>query len=98
MLKQTVYKGACDCKDFRFGRQCFENYIIRNLSWKELFDGYALLHVLRYNEKYKQLSLKELTQTENFYGDYISCSTGPFTVVWEDPCWCFKYKIRSLAM
>ena len=32
MLKQTVYKKACDCNDFRFRGQCFENYITRNLS------------------------------------------------------------------
>ena len=81
MLKQTVYKGACDCKDFRFGRQCFENYIIRNLSWVEIFNGYALLHVLCYNEKHKQLSLEELAQTEQPYDDHLSSNIGPFAFV-----------------
>ena len=100
MKKQKVYK-ACDCKDFRFGGQRFENYITdptsNSLCVKE-FDRYALLHVLHYNEKYKQLFLKELVQTENPYDDYISCNVGPVAVVWEDPCWCFKCKLRTLAM
>ena len=56
------------------------------------------VHVLNYNEKYKQLFLEELAHTENPYSDYISCNDGPFAVVWEDPYWCFKCKLRTLAM